>query len=263
MFGTPVPPRPYLILLAFLAARSILLLVLFTVRLRFPTLWYPSSTSAYARRFVYLLTATRLVSIAFLVFGALHWLLLTPPRTAPSDAAVSFIATSPAIPCLLLRECMALLLPIAALAYLGAKGRRRAQVSAFIPYLLVTSSPSQLTGATAGAERASKQSGLTAAEIRQLGGEERYSGRGGGAEQEADTCAICLSDLVDGMRVRRLRCSHTFHVGCVDVWLQYRGTCPLCVQHCAPSVAYSVAIAPLAVDDGSEGMYVEMHGLDG
>ena len=42
-------------------------------------------------------------------------------------------------------------------------------------------------------------------------------------------CCVCLNEAEDGERLRRLpRCNHCFHVDCIDAWLQYRSTCPLC-----------------------------------
>ncbi|KAJ6839372.1 RING-H2 finger protein ATL3-like [Iris pallida] len=42
-------------------------------------------------------------------------------------------------------------------------------------------------------------------------------------------CSVCLSELADGEMVRLLpRCSHGFHVGCIDTWLRSHSTCPLC-----------------------------------
>lgn len=244
--SSSLPPRPYVILLSFYVARSTLLLVAFSLRLRFPTLWYRSATSIHSRRFLFVLTVSRLLSVAFLVFGSLHWLLLTP-YVAMEDSD-SLLLSSPAVPCLLLRECLTLLLPLTAMAYLRVKGQRRGQVSAFVPYLL---SATQLSHTAADGERAtdSRKRGLSTAEIRQLG-EESYSRAA--ATEEAEVCAICLSELADGVRVRRLRCSHGFHSSCVDVWLQKRSTCPLCVQLCAPTVSCSVAIAPLVEEDSVE-----------
>lgn len=42
-------------------------------------------------------------------------------------------------------------------------------------------------------------------------------------------CAICLSDFQEGDRVRTLpTCGHTFHKGCIDLWLVRQAECPLC-----------------------------------
>ncbi|GJN33014.1 hypothetical protein PR202_gb21570 [Eleusine coracana subsp. coracana] len=46
-----------------------------------------------------------------------------------------------------------------------------------------------------------------------------------------DVCAVCLAELRDGAgETRRLLhpCGHAFHQGCIDPWLRYHGTCPLC-----------------------------------
>ncbi|XP_062217482.1 RING-H2 finger protein ATL79-like [Phragmites australis] len=42
-------------------------------------------------------------------------------------------------------------------------------------------------------------------------------------------CAICLSELADGERVRVLpACGHGFHGACVEGWLAARASCPTC-----------------------------------
>ncbi|KAM0939852.1 putative transcription factor C2H2 family [Dioscorea sansibarensis] len=54
---------------------------------------------------------------------------------------------------------------------------------------------------------------------------------GGNAE-----CAICLSELVAGERVRVLpKCNHGFHVKCIDRWLMGSSSCPTCRQCLFPS----------------------------
>lgn len=41
-------------------------------------------------------------------------------------------------------------------------------------------------------------------------------------------CCICLGRYEEGVRVRELPCTHTFHMACVDQWLRISATCPLC-----------------------------------
>ncbi|KAG9453539.1 hypothetical protein H6P81_006443 [Aristolochia fimbriata] len=47
--------------------------------------------------------------------------------------------------------------------------------------------------------------------------------------EEAVQCSICLSNFVEGEKVKVLpRCHHTFHPECVDKWLGTHSSCPLC-----------------------------------
>ncbi|KAF8025441.1 hypothetical protein BT93_F2314 [Corymbia citriodora subsp. variegata] len=44
-------------------------------------------------------------------------------------------------------------------------------------------------------------------------------------------CAICLMDFSPGEKTRVLpKCTHRFHVGCIDKWLLSQSTCPTCRQ---------------------------------
>lgn len=49
-------------------------------------------------------------------------------------------------------------------------------------------------------------------------------------------CRVCLSLYEEGDEIRKLKCKHTFHKGCLDTWLQQdAATCPLCRQAVLPS----------------------------
>ncbi|PKA49554.1 RING-H2 finger protein ATL3 [Apostasia shenzhenica] len=42
-------------------------------------------------------------------------------------------------------------------------------------------------------------------------------------------CAVCLTELAAGEEARILpKCSHGFHVQCIDMWFHSHSTCPLC-----------------------------------
>ncbi|KAJ8751079.1 hypothetical protein K2173_016260 [Erythroxylum novogranatense] len=49
-------------------------------------------------------------------------------------------------------------------------------------------------------------------------------------------CAVCLSEVLPGEEARFLpKCNHGFHIDCIDMWLQFHSTCPLCRNSLAPS----------------------------
>ncbi|KAJ7549615.1 hypothetical protein O6H91_07G060300 [Diphasiastrum complanatum] len=46
---------------------------------------------------------------------------------------------------------------------------------------------------------------------------------------ESTDCSICLNEFLDNDKLRLLpKCSHAFHVSCIDVWLKSHSNCPLC-----------------------------------
>jgi hypothetical protein len=49
-------------------------------------------------------------------------------------------------------------------------------------------------------------------------------------------CSICLDNYGDGEVLRMLPdCGHLFHRECVDTWLRYHPTCPVCRTSPVPS----------------------------
>lgn len=58
-----------------------------------------------------------------------------------------------------------------------------------------------------------------------------------GLHVPATDCPICIGEFVEGEDVRFFpRCSHGFHVKCIDRWLVLHSSCPTCRQ---PLVGYS------------------------
>ncbi|XP_050916856.1 RING-H2 finger protein ATL3 [Lathyrus oleraceus] len=56
-------------------------------------------------------------------------------------------------------------------------------------------------------------------------------------------CSVCLSELVEGEKVRVLpKCNHRFHIDCIDMWFQSHSTCPLCRTTLAASPSSSLVV---------------------
>ncbi|KAL3851108.1 hypothetical protein ACJIZ3_012990 [Penstemon smallii] len=47
---------------------------------------------------------------------------------------------------------------------------------------------------------------------------------------EIQECCICLAKYKDKEEIRKLPCTHIFHLKCVDQWLKIISCCPLCKQ---------------------------------
>ncbi|KAK7386646.1 hypothetical protein VNO78_26980 [Psophocarpus tetragonolobus] len=53
--------------------------------------------------------------------------------------------------------------------------------------------------------------------------------KGVGGSVAVTDCSVCLSEFQDDESVRLLpKCSHVFHVPCIDTWLKSHSSCPLC-----------------------------------
>lgn len=66
-------------------------------------------------------------------------------------------------------------------------------------------------------------------------------------------CAVCLSEFEEGESGRILpKCSHTFHVDCIDTWFMSRSCCPLCrapVQTAPVRIDQTVVPVPVSGGD--------------
>jgi len=83
--------------------------------------------------------------------------------------------------------------------------------------------------------------GLTAAEILSLPGVASYEEKSVscGSCPTCD-CPICLAGFQQGESVRTLAgCGHSFHRGCIDLWLLRSAECPLCKRNVHPKDAAS------------------------
>lgn len=76
--------------------------------------------------------------------------------------------------------------------------------------------------------------------------------KGMGLVGDDGTCAICLSEFEEGEELRSLpECMHTYHVACIDMWLDSHSSCPICRADATPSSQVLLR----AMDLGSERSY--------
>lgn len=53
---------------------------------------------------------------------------------------------------------------------------------------------------------------------------------------EGTECSVCLSEFQENESLRLLpKCSHAFHLPCIDTWLKSHASCPLCRANIAPA----------------------------
>ena len=46
-----------------------------------------------------------------------------------------------------------------------------------------------------------------------------------------DECSICLERYVVNDKVLNLKCRHSFHKDCINIWLKDNNTCPQCREN--------------------------------
>ncbi|KAI3852301.1 hypothetical protein MKX03_018946 [Papaver bracteatum] len=69
---------------------------------------------------------------------------------------------------------------------------------------------------------------------------------------EGSDCSVCLSEFEEGETLRLLpKCSHAFHLPCIDTWLRNHKNCPLCRAPIVtnPAAGVSNAIVPIPEEE--------------
>uniref|UniRef100_A0A7C8YBJ8 RING-type E3 ubiquitin transferase n=1 Tax=Opuntia streptacantha TaxID=393608 RepID=A0A7C8YBJ8_OPUST len=62
-------------------------------------------------------------------------------------------------------------------------------------------------------------------------------------------CSICLGEILEDDTLRLLpKCSHAFHVPCIDTWLRSHSNCPLCRANIVSTSAHPSSPPQLMVD---------------
>ncbi|KAJ8266959.1 hypothetical protein GJAV_G00136620 [Gymnothorax javanicus] len=72
------------------------------------------------------------------------------------------------------------------------------------------------------------QRGLTKEQIDNLS--TRNYGQAGLEDELGRACSVCINEYAQGNKLRRLPCTHEFHIHCIDRWLSENNTCPICRQ---------------------------------
>ncbi|MED6223962.1 hypothetical protein PIB30_079244 [Stylosanthes scabra] len=48
-------------------------------------------------------------------------------------------------------------------------------------------------------------------------------------DESSSKCSVCLNEFQQNEKLRAIpNCNHTFHIDCIDIWLQKNDNCPLC-----------------------------------
>lgn len=77
--------------------------------------------------------------------------------------------------------------------------------------------------------------------------------KGDGLLEDMSDCSVCLSEFEDGENLRLLpKCSHAFHVNCIDTWLRSHTNCPSCRAPIVAPGGSSSGSGSSVVEDGVE-----------
>lgn len=88
--------------------------------------------------------------------------------------------------------------------------------------------------------------------------------RGGLDGKVGSDCSVCLSEFTDGEDVRLLpKCTHAFHVQCIDTWLKSHSNCPLCRASIIPTQQEDAKESETAVDISDRNANSDVNGNRG
>eukprot|EP00262_Sarcandra_glabra_P005596 TRINITY_DN17321_c0_g1_i1.p1 TRINITY_DN17321_c0_g1~~TRINITY_DN17321_c0_g1_i1.p1 ORF type:complete len:356 (+),score=31.61 TRINITY_DN17321_c0_g1_i1:114-1181(+) len=79
---------------------------------------------------------------------------------------------------------------------------------------------------------------------------------------EGTNCSVCLNEFKEEESLRLLpKCSHAFHIPCIDTWLKSHSNCPLCranIVHSSPIPLQLPAPAPAPRNNSDSGFSSEI-----
>jgi hypothetical protein len=77
-------------------------------------------------------------------------------------------------------------------------------------------------------------------------------------EGESEMCSICRGNMDEGDVVRTIgHCGHTFHINCIDRWLEDQKKCPICRHNLLESVPNQPAAAEAAAESETDEGQIE------
>lgn len=142
---------------------------------------------------------------------------------APTQLAISNGVLLAAVIFLFMVVVFVFLLYLYAKRFLGANPMLNGAGTASSRFIFVSDSPFPRRGLPASVLRS-----LPVA-VYGSGASPKTPGGGRRNNRDALECAVCLSEVADGEKVRTLpKCDHRFHVDCIDMWFHSHDTCPLC-----------------------------------